>query len=188
MLIGGLNGAGKSTIFECIMVALYGKTYLERRATKKEYMEFMASRVHKHKGKRADSASVEVAFRFYHNGSEDEYAVNRSWAVNGASILETFSVYKNSKPMADVDESQWQSFVEGLIPLGIARLFFFDGEKIVKITKWDRHNNVEIKLSLDTLLGTELIRQLHSDLETVPNQKGGQEEKPRCSQPAIRAC
>ena len=165
VLIGGLNGAGKSTIFECIMVALYGKTYLGRRTTKKEYMEFAASRVHKHKGKRADSTSVEVAFRFYHNGSEDEYAVNRSWAVNGASVLETFSVYKNGKPMADVDESQWQSFVEGLIPLGIAKLFFFDGEKIVKITNWDRHNNVEIKSSLDTLLGTELIRQLHSDLE-----------------------
>ena len=173
VLIGGLNGAGKSTIFECIMVVLYGRTYLGRRTTNKEYLEFVASRVHKHNGKRADSASVEIAFRFYHNGSEDGYVVNRSWTVNGASVLETFSVYKNSKPMTDVDESQWQSFVEGLIPLGIARLFFFDGEKIVKITEWDRQNNAEIKSSLDTLLGAELIRQLHSDLELYLIRRAG---------------
>ena len=165
VLIGGLNGAGKSTIFECIMVALYGRTYLGRRATKKEYAEFVAERVHKHRGMRADSASVEVAFRFYHNGSEDGYVVNRSWTVEGASVLEAFSVSKNGKPMTDVDESQWQSFVEGLIPRGIARLFFFDGEQIVRITEWGRQNNTEVKSSRDTLLGTEIVRQLHSDLE-----------------------
>ena len=38
--------------------------------------------------------------------------------------------------MSEVDESQWQTFIEGLIPLGIARLFFFDGEKIVRMIEW----------------------------------------------------
>lgn len=176
ILIGGLNGAGKSTIFECIMVALYGKTYLGRRVTKKEYTEFVANRVHKHKGRRADYASIEIAFRFYHNGSDDGYVINRSWTVNGPSVLETFAVYKNGKSMADVDESQWQSFIEGLIPLGIARLFFFDGEKIVNITEWNRQNNGELKSSLDTLLGTDLIRQLQSDLELYLIRRAGKKK------------
>ena len=176
ILIGGLNGEGKSTIFECIMVALYGKTFLGRRTTKKEYRDFVANRVHKHKGKRADSASIELAFRFYHNGSEDGYVINRNWTVNGSSVLEQFLVHKNGKPMTDLDESQWQSFVEGLVPLGIARLFFFDGEKIVNITKWKNHNNGELKTSLDTLLGTELIRQLQSDLELYLVRKAGKKK------------
>ena len=45
VLVGGLNGAGKTTILEAIMVALYGKTYLGRRATKKEYLEFISGKV-----------------------------------------------------------------------------------------------------------------------------------------------
>lgn len=182
ILIGGLNGAGKSTIFECIMVALYGKIYLGRRTTKKEYADFVTSRIHKYRGRRAGSASIEMTFRFYHNGSEDKYTVSRRWAVNGTSVFETFSVHKNDKPMADVDESQWQSFVEGLIPLGIARLFFFDGEKIVKITRWDKQSNAEIKSALDTLLGTELIRQLHYDLELYRVRRTGRKKNAMAEQ------
>ena len=83
MLVGGLNGAGKTTILEAIMVALYGKTYLGRRATKKEYLEFISGKVHRHRGKRATSASVEIVFRFYHSGSENEYAVGRHWTIEG---------------------------------------------------------------------------------------------------------
>ena len=165
VLVGGLNGAGKTTIFESIMVALYGRMYLGRRATKKEYMEFVATRIHRHNGRRAKSACVEIVFRFYHNECEDTYVINRSWTVDGASVSELLSVQKNGEPMADVDESQWQSFIEGLVPLGIAKLFFFDGEKIVGITKWSSHNNGEIRTSFDMLLGAELVNRLRTDLD-----------------------
>lgn len=174
VLVGGLNGAGKTTILECIMVALYGKTYLGRRTTKKEYLKFVAQRIHKHDGQRADAASVEIAFRFYHNGSEDGYIVRRSWDVEGASVTESLSVQKNGSVMGDVDESQWQSFIESLIPLGIARLFFFDGEKIVQITKWgDGDGNDEMRMSLDMLLGAELIKRLCMDLDLYVLRKSG---------------
>ena len=56
VLIGGLNGAGKTTIFESLMIALYGKTYLGRRTTKKEYLKFIAEKIHRHGGKRASHA------------------------------------------------------------------------------------------------------------------------------------
>ena len=174
VLVGGLNGAGKTTILECIMLALYGKTYLGRRTTKKEYLKFVAQRIHKHGGRRADAASVEIAFRFYHNGSEDGYIIRRSWDVEGVSVTESLSVQKNGSIMVDVDESQWQSFIESLIPLGIARLFFFDGEKIVRITKWgDGDGNDEVRMSLDMLLGAELIKRLCADLDLYALRKSG---------------
>lgn len=165
VLIGGFNGAGKTTIFESLMIALYGKTYFGRRTTKKDYMEFVAGRLHRHGKMHTNSASVELSFRFYHRGRDDEYTVNRSWIRDGASVSESLLIRKNGEPMNDVDESQWQSFIESMIPIGIARLFFFDGEKIVRMAEWSNSDNDEIKSSLDMLLGAEIINRLHSDLD-----------------------
>ena len=173
VLVGGMNGAGKTTIFESLMIALYGKAYLGRRATRKEYLGFVAKKLHTHHGRRASSASISVSFRFYHNGCEDTYQVHRGWNRDGASIEETFVIKKNGKTMTEVDESQWQSFLEGLLPLGIAKLFFFDGEKIVRMTKWDESGNDEIKTSLDMLMGTSLIERLSSDLDLYMVRKSG---------------
>ena len=174
VLIGGLNGAGKTTLLESLMVALYGRSYLGRRASKKEYAEFAAKRFHRHGGRVADFASVDVSFRFYHDGNEDGYQVRREWVREGATIDESLHIRKNGEPMVDIDESQWQAFIEGLIPLGITRLFFFDGEKISRMTEWDSPDNDDVKMSLDMLLGTELVERLRSDLDlyTVRRSSG----------------
>ena len=176
ILVGGLNGAGKTTLFESIMVALYGKTYLGRQATRKEYSTYIAKKIHTHNGVHADSASVEVAFRFYHNGNDDRYTVSRSWSREGASVSESLAIMKNDSPLNDVDESQWQSFIEGLIPLGIAKLFFFDGEKIVSMMDWGNPKNDEIRLSIDTLLGAELVNRLDLDLKLFLVRKSGKRD------------
>ena len=164
ILVGGLNGAGKTTILESLMVALYGRTYFGTKRPKKDYLEFIHNRIHKSEKVRAEHASIEVAFRFYHNGSEDIYVINRRWDVEGASVSESFTIQKNDQRMDDIDESQWQSFIEGLLPIGIARLFFFDGEKIVRIAENQGQYNKEIKTSLETLIGAELVNRLHADL------------------------
>ena len=173
VLVGGHNGAGKTTILESMMIALYGKTYFGVKKTRKEYLDFMYKKIHKTNRKRANSASVEIAFRFYHKGSEDRYVINRSWTVNGGTTTESFSITKNDRLMSDIDESQWQTFIEGLLPLGIAKLFFFDGEKIVRVTENKEQYNREIKTSLETLIGAELVHRLRADLNLYVLRKSG---------------
>lgn len=180
VLVGGLNGAGKTTIFESIMVVLYGKTYLGIKTTKNKYMTFIADRIHKYKdGRQARHASVSLSFRFYHNGSEDSYTISRFWNIEGMSVSETLDIQKNGQIMDDVNESLWQSFIDGLIPIGIARLFFFDGEKIVRITKRNENDNEEVKASMDVLLGTDLLNRLDTDLDlyTIRNSTHGSNDK-----------
>ena len=173
ILIGGINGAGKTTILESIMIALYGRTYFGTKKTKAEYLKFIRNRIHKSNKKRANYASVEIIFMFYHNGSEDRYKINRRWDMSGASVTESFSIQKNSEPMNDIDESQWQVFIEGLLPLGIAKLFFFDGEKIVKVAENKGEYNKEIKTSVETLIGADLVHRLHADLNLYILRKSG---------------
>ena len=173
ILVGGLNGAGKTTLFESLMVGLYGKTYLGRNTSKKEYSEFILSRMHRHGMVRADTASITVSFRFHHKGEENTYEICRSWMREGASVSEELDIRKDGEPMSDIDESQWQSFIEGMLPLGLARLFFFDAEKISNMTQWDDLDNGEVKSSIETLLGSDLVDQLRSDLDLYMVRKSG---------------
>ena len=65
-----------------------------------------------------------------------------------------------------IEKSEWQQFINQLIPRGIAKLFFFDGEKIQSIADDDNENKY-IKSSFDTLLGLDLVNQLQKDIGFV---------------------
>jgi len=165
ILIGGTNGAGKTTLFESILVGFYGQSYFDKKTTRKEYEKFLGNKVHRYLGTTAaaDSTSIVVDFKFYHNGIVDDYTVDRTWYDDDGRLTEQLKIKKNNKRLDSVEESQWQSFIEELIPKGIAKLFFFDGEKIVKMTE-DDNEEIEIKSSFDSLLGLDVVEQLHSDL------------------------
>jgi len=175
ILIGGTNGAGKTTLFESILIGFYGQSYFDKKTTRKEYEKFLGNKVHRYLGttSAADSTSIIVDFKFYHNGEVDDYTVDRTWYDDDGRLTEQLKIKKNNKRLDSVEESQWQSFIEELIPKGIAKLFFFDGEKIVKMTE-DENEEIEIKSSFDSLLGLDVVEQLHSDLRihVMRNMKG----------------
>ncbi len=165
VLIGGTNGAGKTTLFESILIGFYGPTFFNKKTTRKEYEKFLANKIHRYLGSKtsADSTSIIIDFKFFHNGMVDDYTVDRTWKNEDGRIIEELKIKKNGQRLDSVEESQWQSFIEELIPRGIAKLFFFDGEKIVKMAE-EENEDIEIKSSFDSLLGLDVVEQLHSDL------------------------
>jgi len=179
ILCGGTNGAGKTTLFNSIMLCLYGQDSFEKRTTKKDYAEFLKRKIHRYLGSKtvADFAAITIEFEYYHQGKVENYSVSRLWKNVDGEIIENFSIKKNGEKLDSIDESQWHQFIRELLPRGVARLFFFDGEKIVKIAK-EGNEDIEIKSSFDMLLGLDLIEQLKSDLEInlMRNMKGGAKE------------
>ena len=175
VLVGGTNGAGKTTLFESILVGFYGQSYFDKKTTKKDYEKFLSNKIHRYIGTHAsaDSTSIIIDFKFYHNGTVDDYSVDRTWRNEDGRIIEELKIKKNAMRLDAVEESQWQSFIEELIPKGIAKLFFFDGEKIVKMAEGDKED-IEIKSSFDSLLGLDIVEQLHTDLgvHIMRNMKG----------------
>ena len=107
---------------------------------------------------------------FFHSGKETEYRIDRTWSGTQSHIDEQLIIKKRYsdkdefKPLDNVEESQWQSFIDDLIPKGIVKLFFFDGEKIVGIAKEGRED-LAIKESFKSLLGIEIVEQLRADLQ-----------------------
>ncbi|MDA1347156.1 MAG: DNA sulfur modification protein DndD [Crenarchaeota archaeon] len=170
ILCGGGNGAGKTTLFESIMTCLYGKESLERKTTQKQYDAIILRSIHRFLGtkKSADEASIIVEFQFAHEGKISEYQIMRMWQNNEGRVDEKFTIKKkvgddNFKELDSIEESQWQTFINQLIPKGVAKLFFFDGEKIQNISE-QGSEDIQIKSSFDVLLGLDLIEQLKTDL------------------------
>jgi DNA sulfur modification protein DndD len=164
VLIGGLNGSGKTTMFDAIKLCLYGRSMFNR-ITDEDYNQYLYDKIHYSKitGKLAEFASVSLQFDYSHFGVVSSYSITRRWEFNKNKIKESFSVYKDDEVLDSVQKKFWQDFIKELIPIGLSELFFFDGEKIQKIISGD--NDSEFRNSIKSLLGIDLIERLITDLK-----------------------
>ncbi len=185
ILCGGTNGAGKTTLFESVMLCLYGKESFEKKISQNQYLETVSRHFHRFLGtnKSVDESSVILEFQFAHEGKISEYQIMRMWQNNDGKISENLRITKKSgntefTKLDEIEESQWQTFIDQLIPRGVAKLFFFDGEKIQSIAD-EGNDDVQIKASFDVLLGLDLVEQLNEDigLSLLRNDPKGENKK-----------
>ena len=132
---------------------------------------FIANNTISNLAKKADvnlSAVIRFSKKFQFTGYTEFQNVFKETEISYYSDSESLdgidkqSSIKNNDKSLDVD--YWDSFIRELIPRGIARLFFFDGEKIATIAKHG-DEGIEVKNSFETLLGLDIVYQLKSDLE-----------------------
>jgi len=179
VLIGGMNGAGKTTILDSILLGLYGRSIFGRGMSARKYRDYLSRLVHRKSRHRARHAAVEIEFRLHHAGAEDTYLVRREWESVGDEA-DSLSVRKNGEELDGPARESWQQFMDSLIPPGIARIFFFDGEKIARIAE-DISRGAgggergTFRAAMDTMLGIDLVRQLRADLNLyiLRNGSGG---------------
>ena len=83
--------------------------------------------------------------------------------ISGDKFTQLGSIEESK--LGAIEESQWQSFINELIPRGIAKLFFFDGEKIEALAEQDQSKYL-IKQGIYDLLGINSI-----DTDCLQNSK-----------------
>lgn len=94
ILIGGLNGGGKTSIMDAIRLALYGqRAQIDRRKKSQSYSEFLSQCVCSQSP--ADAvAAIELSFRHVIRiGTNDKQAkicVQRTWTRKGKETLRVF--------------------------------------------------------------------------------------------------
>lgn len=164
VLFGGLNGAGKTTTLTAVRLALYGKQSLGRTVSAQAYHQFLIDLIHRPKDQpvKPVAAGVKLDFNFGRQGEVIDYTVKRIWSVRGNSVFEVVEIYQNGKYLQNLTEQQKQSFLNELIPIGVADLFFFDGEKIAELAEDD--NNTALADAINRLLGLDIIDRLRADL------------------------
>ncbi|GGZ09820.1 DNA sulfur modification protein DndD [Streptomyces nitrosporeus] len=189
ILIGGLNGCGKTTLLDAIQLALYGPRARCSGRGSKAYETYLRESINRQHDP-ARGSSVTLEFTVTVDGKEHYYRVVRSWHVNGKTLKEflNVSVDENyvTKPgrrtQPELKYSRllsegWADHVEDLLPLEVASLSFFDGEKIESLADPERAASV-IESAVHSLLGVSTVQQLRTDLLALQRrQKLSDEEQ-----------
>lgn len=162
ILFGGINGGGKTTLFDAIQLALYGaRARCSKRATL-PYDDFLRQSIH-HGVPEAEGAAVWLTFRHAAEGQEHQYEVRRDWHAEGDRVRESLVVLQDGLANYSLARN-WPQLVEELIPLEISQLFFFDGEKIRTLAE-DASSSAALGAAIKALLGlVHLIPRFHEDV------------------------
>jgi DNA sulfur modification protein DndD len=162
-LIGGMNGAGKTSIMEAINFCLYGAK---------------ADEIYRNINRREKATgNPNVAFELViEMDDESELIVKRSWTAGVVAdpkprdLIERLVVVRDGKRVSARNQEIWQDFIRAAIPPGITQFFFFDGEKIQEIAA-DDHFEVRLKSSLEVALGIQYINRLASDIAHLKQEE-----------------
>ena len=168
ILVGGLNGCGKTTLLDAMQLALYGNRAQLSNRGNQAYEDYLAAMISRGIPL-TEGASVSISFSVQAHGEETEYRITRSWSATGKRIKENLDVVINGEWDKTLS-STWADHVEDLLPLEIAGLFFFDGEKIESLADPDRAASV-IQTAIQSLLGASTIEQLRTDLAALQKRQ-----------------
>lgn len=168
-VVGGLNGAGKTSFLEGIQIALFGSNAPFLKAEKRKYTSYLRSAVHAGKSK-ASEAQLTLEFTLKGSDGDEQYVVDRKWELTGSnSANEELTITVNGhfdRMLTDV----WPEYVENIVPPRLAPLFFFDGEQVERYAKPEATSQV-LSIGLKALLGLDLIDQTNRDAATLRGQQ-----------------
>jgi len=177
ILIGGLNGAGKTSFFSSLVLGLFGKNsegiIYDRQVGENledSYQSYLRS-AFSNEAKNNKEIEMEVSVLLTHENNEIK--IVRKWWIDETidEILEVYYLVDGlikpvELPDEDVDQNEYyESFIQSIIPSQVGRFFFFDGEEIKSIAKQDPEQAVVN--GINALLGFNILQQLIVDLETL---------------------
>jgi DNA sulfur modification protein DndD len=167
ILLGGLNGGGKTTLLDALQLCFYGPFATISNRGALAYHEYLARSIHR--GAPVREAALEIAFRHTIDGQEDQYRLHRSWRTGSNGCKEHFEVLKNGRPEPSLAEN-WIGQVDEFIPPNIAHLFLFDGEQIEAYGAKEKSAAL-ISGAIQNLLGLDIVDQLEKDLVVYERRK-----------------
>lgn len=168
VLIGAMNGGGKTTILDALQLALHGKFARCSNRGPLGYEAFLKRAINRYSDP-AEGAAVELAFTRYAANCPEIIRIIRTWRQTGDVIKEHFEVTRDGK-LDPVYSENWYEHVDEFIPTRLAELFFFDGEKIEYFADPDNASEL-IRSGLDALLGLDTVNQLKKDLDVVAQRR-----------------
>lgn len=186
ILIGAPNGYGKTSLFEAIVLGMFGRDGLpliarspfsggdkERLAT--SYKAFLEKALHR--GATAagrNSCSIKLIFV---DDDDEPLEIQRIWHYNDAGVYrpqdEEVHIFKGTTRKAvgpgalqGNERADWfrEYIAENLLPFTLAHFFMFDGEQVSVLA--EREMSAQVRAGIEGLLGIPVLKTLAKDLRS----------------------
>lgn len=168
ILLGGMNGGGKTTLLDAIRFALYGQRAQCSTRGNLSYGEFLSQSVNRYTAP-DENTCVELVFEHILNNVQVEFRIKRTWTKKPKGGKDSLGVLVDKR--LDTALAQiWDERIEDLLPLGISNLFLFDGEQVKELAEQEVPPQVVVE-AIQTLLGLELAERLSVDIDILVNRK-----------------
>lgn len=203
VLIGAPNGYGKTSLFEAIVLGMFGRDGLpliarspfsgadkERLAT--SYKNFLEKALHR--GATAagrTSCSIKLVFT---DENDEPLEIQRIWHFSDSGVYrpqdEEIHIYEGSTRKAvgpgalqGNDRADWfrEYIAENLLPFTLAHFFMFDGEQVSVLA--EREMSAQVRAGIEGLLGIPVLKQLAKDLRSYAEVR--RKEAPNVSDKTI---
>src|SRR6056297_3644300 len=177
ILIGGKNGAGKSSLFEGIKLCLYGPLTFGYINQNHYYIEKIKSNINNDSLKEDKVESyIKVDFELIEGNKINNYLFIREWIYNKGRINEEFRVECNGEELKEEDKETLLNNLYSIISPKMLDYFFFDGEKIADFFINEQNNNMmDFILSINNLDSFSFLKDVM--IKNILSQKKGNDKK-----------
>ncbi|MBY6036646.1 DNA sulfur modification protein DndD [Fictibacillus nanhaiensis] len=167
ILLGGLNGAGKTTILKAIHYILFGKRGITETEHKRLFSNVINNTFYEEGGRDCSATLI------LENDNLEEWELKVTWSFNQNKILinENRDIVvrkpgaRHGKHAQVGNIEAFNRIIDRIIPYHAAPFFIFDGEEIKDIIL--RQNSEEMKNAIQKISGMDAYKQLLIDLYSV---------------------
>ena len=176
ILIGGNNGAGKTSFFTAIKLALYGPQCFRFQDKNNRYTARIKELIN-HDAFLSDNvkAYVEVEIDLPTDRVHTLYTIRREWSFIEKRLQESYTVYKDHQLLADKNLDFFQNYLFSIIPPNLFDFFFFDGEEIGDFFATGNYSNY-IKNAVLTLSGYDTFNIMQKFCDSYIGEEEGNED------------
>ena len=166
VLIGGKNGAGKTSLFTAIKIALYGPLAYGYVGANPYYISKIKELINT-KAFQQDKvvSEVQIALLLKSEREFKEYVITRRWGVTNQKLNEDYYVELGGERLEIEEMSYFENYLRSIVPPDLFEFFLFDGEEVGNIFSTTTYNSY-VKNAVFTLCGMdvyEIIRKYTSN-------------------------
>jgi len=160
ILIGGKNGAGKTTFFTSLRTCIYGYKAYGYESNNQYYFDSIYDLINDNeKFKEIGYAKVELELLFDDGMDNNIYTITREWIIKNKKVKENYKIVLNDCELVGDELNDFENYLLHVIPPNLFKFYFFDGEKIGEFFLQSNQDN-SFKNAFLTMTGFDNIELL----------------------------